>query len=821
MPTVRYFDRQITSAVVLGVAALLTNFLSYVLLLDHSMPAGNIFLFCSAGALGIPGAVVSGAIGIIPEALYSGDLVHGTRIFSLCLVLGFCSSALPRIPSFAISIGLWLFVYAPLAHLFAGTPRFPAPLDASGLMMAATSEVLFTMIAGALLLNTDVWGTITHRPRHVSLQKLLIHFFTIAATVAMLAAFSLRVRPGGAASDAVLMGDVRTIVILLGMAVLLPSFMAWRLAKRLQSDSQELLELQSLHRGSAKTFSGLSSEFWRRQSSDAHASMRPTTVIPMAPGEAPLSSSGDMPLPSKVSGSPVQRDQGICALNRNGTVTFMNRRFKSYSGVQNNEVLGKRIESIGMNPALCSHILELMEATFKRGPKVTELKLNQLPDKLRYFEVASLKPDELEGSSLEGGPDSVIITMRDITERRVIESHLLQSQKLSSLGNLVSNIAHAFNNTLTTIAGLASFASVANDPIKISRSLNQILGSAKTAGELVRGLLDFTSGSPSNLQREDLEKVISSRLELIRKIAGENYEISFTGPEKALPVDCDPNLVMQVVTNLVVNCRDAYLGKPGSIEIELDTEHMEEFVSDLHVGARPGHFARLRVRDHGCGMSPETLSKAFDPLFTTKQTSGHAGLGLSIVHAIVRAHDGFLTVESHPERGTTVSLYFPLKSGQPEKAEKPVAQERSTLPRAHENGHQERILVVEDEQSVRELVASMLSMLGYDVTICCNGQEALERYAQTKFDLVLVDMIMPRMHGMDLVSKLKSSNDKVKALVMTGYGVSAQSSAECGVLPKPFDIETLAHAVREALHPQKEAGEGSGSPRPAIHSSEL
>ncbi|MBN8547836.1 MAG: response regulator [Deltaproteobacteria bacterium] len=821
MPTVRYFDKQITSAVVLGIAALVTNSLSYLLLLDHSVPAGNIFLFCSAGALGVPGALASAAVGVVPEMLFSGEHFYGLRLLSLCVAIGFVGTRYPRVPSFAVTLALWAVVYAPLGYLMSGTSYNPEHFNGSALIFTATAETLFSMIAGALLLNTEIWGAITHRPRHVALSSLLIHFFAIASTVAMLGSMSVRLRGGMPAIGGGLEASFTNLLTMFGLCIALPSFLGWKLARRVSSDSREIIGLQSLANANAKTFSGLASDFWRRQSGENFRSM---TVAPESAPTRVTSSSGNMPIPPGASGPGVRPDQGICALNRNGTITFMNRRFKSYAGISHNEVLGKNIESVGMTPAICKHLLQLIEDTFTRGPKVTELKLNQLPDKLRFFEIASLKPEELEGSSLKDGPDSVIVTMKDITERRAVESHLLQSQKLSSLGNLVSNIAHSFNNTLTAIIGLSSYARVAKDAARKEKALNDILAAATKAGELVRNLLDFTAGGPSHMKIEDFGTLLSSRLELLKKIAGENYEISFKVPEKPLGVECDTNLMMQVVTNLVMNSRDSYQGKSGSIEITLDTEEMEEGVSDVHVGARPGHFARLRVKDNGCGMSPETLSKAFDPLFTTKSSSGHAGLGLSMVHAIVRAHDGFLTMESYPERGTTVSLYFPVREipAQDKGKERNVGAENN-LPHANNNGHREKILVVEDEKSVRDLVASMLNHLGYEVTICSNGEEALETCVNHQFDLVLVDMIMPRMHGLDLVSKLRSADSNVKTLVMTGYGVTPETSAErCGVIPKPFDINTLAHAIRDALHPAVVSGaQNSPLSKGIIRSSEL
>lgn len=799
MPTIRYFDRHITSAIVLGVAALLTNTLSFLLLDDHSIPAGNIFLFCSAAALGATGALVSTAIGVVPQVLFSSEYVAGLRLIALCCVISAVTGRYPRVPMFAVTLTLWALCFAPLQYFFAGTAHL---VDTGPMTFTALSEILFAMIAGALLLNTEIWGAITHRPRHVALSSLLIHFFTIASTVSMLGAFTLRVRNGWSIDGATFESNLRTIVSLIALCVALPSFLGWRLARRLSSNSQELLDLQVLSRGQAKTFSGLASDFWRRREDNSV----PRSTLPDASFTGSGSSSGQLSVPIHAQNSAMRPDQGICALNRDGTITFMNRRFKAYAGLGGTEVLGKRINTIGLNPALSKHIIDLIEATFTRGPKVTELKLNQLPDKLRYFEIATLKPQELEHSSLDGGPDSIIVTLKDITERRTVESHLLQSQKLSSLGNLLTNIVHSFNNTLTAIVGLASYARVAKDPVKVSTSLEKILASAQAAGHLVRNLLDFTAGGPSHVKNEDFERLVQGRIDVLKKIVGENYEIVFTSSVHDIGVECDVNLIMQTITNLVVNSRDAYQGKSGVIEISLDQEEIDEDVSRLHPGARPGKFARLRVKDQGVGMNAEVLSRACDPLFTTK-SGGHTGLGLSTVHAIVRAHDGFLTIESQAGKGTSVSIYLPIKeldSAKESSSSLPDATCESDMPHASNNGHQERILVVEDETSVRELVGSMLAHLGYDVTMCCSGQEALLEFERKNFDLVLVDMIMPRMHGLDLISRIRTAKQNTKALIMTGYGVTAENKADQSfdVIPKPFDLGTLAHAVRHALHPK-------------------
>ena len=305
------------------------------------------------------------------------------------------------------------------------------------------------------------------------------------------------------------------------------------------------------------------------------------------------------------------------------------------------------------------------------------------------------------------------------------------------------------------------------------------------------------------MKPEILGKVIDERLTLLRKLVGEAYEIQFEHTPTPLWVECDTNLITQILSNLVLNARDSYSGDSGNISVSLDTEEMDEAVSKFHVGARAGTFARLRIRDNGHGMSPETLSKAFDPLYTTKAASGHSGLGLSIVFALVRAHNGFLTVESYPEKGTTVSVYLPLTENTEHVAldgkSRAISSGAMNLAEDPELANS-RILVVEDEPRVRELVATMLSTLGYRVTSCANGPEALERCKTDVFDLVLVDMVMPRMNGLELIAKLKESTSEAKTMMMTGCGLTGREQGmPATVLSKPFDMTTLAKTVSKVL----------------------
>jgi CheY-like chemotaxis protein len=306
------------------------------------------------------------------------------------------------------------------------------------------------------------------------------------------------------------------------------------------------------------------------------------------------------------------------------------------------------------------------------------------------------------------------------------------------------------------------------------------------------------------MRHELLGKLLEDNELLLRQLIGESESLSIAPSARSLRVKCDPNLFLQAVANLAQNARESYPGGQGKVEISLDEETIEREVAYLHPGAHPGHYARLSVRDHGKGMSTETLSKAFDPLFTTKTFGGHAGLGLSIVHAIVRAHDGFLTVESHVEKGTTVSVYIPARDEATDSLDTGRQVTEDDQPIDDQDGAVDAttrsILVVDDEDSVRNLVEKILTRLGYKVTSCSDRTEALESATERSFDLVVLNSCLPGMNGLRLIDELRETKHAAKFLVMTSSATSPdQPTPGTALLKKPFDYATLAASVRGSL----------------------
>ena len=796
MPRIINLNREIFIAFGLGFATLVANLFAHsVATSSIFIPIGNIFLFLSAGALGLGGVLISFAVGVVFETFISGKHIEFFRLLITCCALGYCARKYPRLPAFAVVLALWLGIFAPGLFYLKSVSNFSLQVETTQVFINGISEVLFAMISGVLLLNSRIWTFLSTMPRHVPISSLVIHVVTSISTLAMFGALSAAMGTTSLASadvDATSMGGLISI-LLLGITV--PALLSWRLSIVMSNNFQELFASGLLTGVNNKSFSGLSSEFWRRRSKTNLAIERQITDE--------TTTGTHEPTPEELKARIVSPNQGLCALNRNGTITFVNRKFRRYCEITSNEVLGKNIATLAMNPVICKRIVKMLDCPLTKGPRSTEVKINQLPEKLRFYEITCHRADAFEDSSIINGPDSIIITMKDITDKRTVETHLLQGQKLESLGILVEGIAHTFNNALTAITGQASFAKRCQERPQVDKSLNEILKTAFGAGTVVRQLLDFASGRPSLMKPANVIKVIEERLDLLKRIAGDGCEIIIEKKVDSLGIVCDTNLIMQALTNLILNSKESYANMSGKIVISIDTEHMDEDVSEMHPGTRPGDFARVRIKDFGHGMSVDVLGKAFDPLFTTKTNTGHTGLGLSIVFAIVRAHDGFLTAESSLEKGTSISVYFPICELAEETPVVTSGESKSSadlLNNPELQGNHEQILVVEDETNVRELVTTMLTTLGYEVTSCSDGEEALAKSSEREFDLILVDMVIPKIKGLDLIERVRQSRANVKALVMTGYGNSLQiSDSTTQIIHKPFDIDTLARAVKTSL----------------------
>ena len=387
----------------------------------------------------------------------------------------------------------------------------------------------------------------------------------------------------------------------------------------------------------------------------------------------------------------------------------------------------------------------------------------------------------------------------DITERKQLEGQLQQSRRMEAVGRLAGGIAHDFNNLLTIIKGYTELAVQRKDvPAPVRADIEHIEDASERAAGLVRQLLAFSrkqAWQPKNL---DLNGIVLGLEKLLRRLIGEDIEMKTVVSAGLGTIKADPAQVEQVLMNLVVNARDA-MPKGGKMIVETSNVDLDKTYASEHVSVKPGSYVMLAVSDSGTGMNPETIAHIFEPFFTTKGGTKGTGLGLATVYGIVKQSGGYIWVYSEPGKGSTFKVYFPRVD---ERADK---DSRTTREAGAKRGS-ETILLVEDDDAVRELAEVILVAQGYKV-ICANGPKRAEEIAAERLreiDLVLTDVIMPTMSGRELVRKLSARNSKMRVLYMSGYtdNVIAQGGVlEEGLafLQKPFTPRALAQKVREVL----------------------
>jgi len=395
-------------------------------------------------------------------------------------------------------------------------------------------------------------------------------------------------------------------------------------------------------------------------------------------------------------------------------------------------------------------------------------------------------------------------------EQKQLEQRLRQAHKMEAVGRLAGGVAHDFNNLLMIVNGhceLLSDRIPAGEPGR--SNVEQIQKAADRAVSMTRQLLAFSRMQVLEPRTIDLNAVIADMGKMLARLIGEDIEYAFTPDARLVSVKADPGQIGQVIMNLVVNSRDA-MPHGGHIEVRTRNAVLDREEARKRHPMEPGEYALLSVTDTGQGMDEETKAHIFEPFFTTKEVGKGTGLGLATVYGIVKQSGGFIWLESAPGKGTTFEIYLPHGQGVVK-----VDREEDAKPGAIPRG-KERILVVEDEAAVRELTCEFLKSAGYSVLEAKNGAEALETISRntTTIDLVLADMIMPRMGGAELAERLKKEHPELKVLFMSGYSEhagdeSGQISPQA-ILAKPFSIATLIGRVREVLggSPVKKASEG-------------
>ncbi len=394
----------------------------------------------------------------------------------------------------------------------------------------------------------------------------------------------------------------------------------------------------------------------------------------------------------------------------------------------------------------------------------------------------------------------VVGIISDITERKNLEEQLLHSVKMEAIGRLAGGIAHDFNNLMTSVIGYSDLTLMrigTDDPLR--RGIEQIRKAGQSAAALTNQLLVFSRKQVLQPKVLDLNCVIADIEKMLRRVIGEDIIVVSELSPGLRRVMGDPGQIEQVIMNLAVNARDAMpLG--GKLTIETQNRYLDEAYAQQHVDVQPGDYVMLAVSDSGIGMNEETRSHIFEPFFTTKEKGKGTGLGLATVYGIVRQSGGHIWVYSEPGQGTCFKVYLPrvdADSGRPNRG--PVNCEVV-------RGKSETILLVEDDDCVRDLASTCLRVSGYMILVARNGEEALRIFKENEQSILMLitDVVMPGVSGRDLAQIMRPLSPGLKVLYMSGYtddAIVQHGVLEAGVnfLQKPFTLEALASKVRQVF----------------------
>jgi signal transduction histidine kinase/ActR/RegA family two-component response regulator len=383
---------------------------------------------------------------------------------------------------------------------------------------------------------------------------------------------------------------------------------------------------------------------------------------------------------------------------------------------------------------------------------------------------------------------------RAAEEKRALERRVLQMQKLESMGLLAGGVAHDFNNLLTVMLTMAGFLAT-NGPDERTREDGALLvATAERGRALTRQLLALSRTQPLQIEPVDLNQCLSELVAMVRRVLPASVAIELVPGAGLSAVAADAAQIDQVVMNLCINARDA-MPKGGRLIIATSEARVDDVAARQHPGAKAGRYVLTTVRDTGFGMPKGVLDRIFEPFFTTKKEGEGTGIGLAVSYGIVAQHGGILTCESDMSSGTTFSLWLPVHTASPPRPD--------TTDTAAAGGS-EQVLVAEDDPGVRSLAGRVLQEAGYDVTLVEDGGAACRAARERRFDLVLLDVVMPVMSGPDALKEIKAVLPGARFVLSTGHvgatrALEVVETENAVLLEKPFDAERLRRVVRQAL----------------------
>jgi PAS domain S-box-containing protein len=481
-------------------------------------------------------------------------------------------------------------------------------------------------------------------------------------------------------------------------------------------------------------------------------------------------------------------------------IAYTNPAFTRYTGYTVNEAAGRELSFLRSKSVDRSIYDQHRKAALEDRPYMDQQSIRKKDGSHLAIEsvMSRLKDDT-------GKTANYVLVWRDVSEHLRLEEQLRQSQKMEAVGKLAGGIAHDFNNMLAVILGNAELALDDHDLAAIQANLRQIIQASKRSRDLVRQILTFSRKSEGDRQFLRLIPVVQETGRLLRGSLPTTINIKVDIRSESDTILGNSAQLQQILMNLATNAAYAMREDGGTLAIRLSEQTFLEGEPLPDPDLRPGSYLKLTVRDTGTGIPSRLREHIFEPFFTTKDPGEGTGMGLAVVYGIVKSHEGAITVASRAGKGSVFSIFFPSVH---ESVHERAAESRVTLT------GRERLLVVDDEQAVLEVVSGSLRRLGYEVTAARSGGEGWKMFERDRhaFDLVITDHVMPKVTGMRLAEMMLAARPDLPVILFTGYSetVSAEKAKAAGIaafITKPVDIREMADTVRRVLDGRKRESE--------------
>lgn len=565
--------------------------------------------------------------------------------------------------------------------------------------------------------------------------------------------------------------------------------------REILTPESDQITMEHIHSGSDEPYE---SEFRHRDGHVVPIKVK-AKIIPYEGGTARIASVRDIQASKKAEEiqnrlvtAIEQAAESVLITNANGIIQYVNPAMENISGFNMEEMIGKspRMFKSGEHD---ENFYKQLWSTIKAGNIWSGKFTNRRKDGRLYYEDATISPVK----DASGKIVNFVAVKRDITETLELSKQLLQAQKMEAVGTLAGGVAHDFNNILQVALGYSEL--ILDDeelPQRYKADLNKIYDAARRGAELVQRLLTFSKKTEAERRPLSLNRRINEVLKMLERTVPKMIGIEVSLAADLPAIHADPTQMDQILMNLAVNARDA-MPDGGKLVFETANIFLDEEYSATHLNTAPGHYVLLTVTDNGSGMDQETIEHIFEPFYTTKATGKGTGLGLAMVYGIVAQHGGQIRCYSVPGEGTSFKIYFPAL----------VSEEQALKPgiRSMPPGGSETILLVDDEQAIRDLCFRMLTKSGYNVISAHNGRQALDIYEaeSSSISLVIMDLIMPEMGGKQCLENLLSINPAAKVIIASGFsekGLPNEIAARAkAFVNKPYDARRVLEVVRTVL----------------------